>query len=225
MKGPRVARQQRTGQKSGSVSTRRGMLNEERWDEILRAAAEAFSERGYRATRLQDIAERVGLLTGSLYYYIDSKEDLLFAWAQSSLQLGLGATAEDTGTAESDAVTRLCAFIQRQMQLVHRLRGPAWIEQDLASLSVEHRKQVDAMSHDLYRFVRQIIEQGMREGDFDPAVDAGVATTTLFELLRTTGQWAWPGRLSLPEIGDWYARMLVRGLARLDTLERLASLI
>ena len=64
-----------------------GIRNEERWDEILRAAGSEFNDRGYHASRLQDIAARVGLLSGSLYYYIDSKEDLLFSLAESSMQL------------------------------------------------------------------------------------------------------------------------------------------
>ena len=46
---------------------RRGALNEERWEEILIAAAQVFDERGYQATTLKDVASRVGLQTGSLY--------------------------------------------------------------------------------------------------------------------------------------------------------------
>jgi TetR/AcrR family transcriptional regulator, cholesterol catabolism regulator len=41
------------------------------------AAAALFAERGYNATSMQDVADAVGLLKGSLYYYIDSKADLL----------------------------------------------------------------------------------------------------------------------------------------------------
>jgi AcrR family transcriptional regulator len=46
--------------------------------EIIEAAAEIFHRKGYSETSVQDIAEAVGILKGSLYYYIDSKEDLLF---------------------------------------------------------------------------------------------------------------------------------------------------
>src|SRR4051812_25001793 len=46
--------------------------------EVIDAAVEVFFEKGYSAASIQDVADRVGVLKGSLYYYIDSKEDLLF---------------------------------------------------------------------------------------------------------------------------------------------------
>jgi AcrR family transcriptional regulator len=221
-----VPRRRRSAEGLDDLSTRRGTLNETRWEEILDAAAEEFNERGYRAATLRDIACRVGLLTGSLYYYIDSKEDLLFALAKSSLELGLATAVEDEVTANSDAITRLHSFIQRQMQIMGRLRGPAGgMLRELASLSAEHREQIDSMRRQLHAFVRGIIEQGMEDSDFDPAVDVGVATNTLFELLNTTRQWVKQGRLGLSEIGNWYTRMLVRGLVRRESFDRLPSSI
>src|SRR5215467_11567177 len=46
--------------------------------EIITVAARLFKEKGYRATTLEDIAAAVGMLKGSLYYYIRSKEELLY---------------------------------------------------------------------------------------------------------------------------------------------------
>lgn len=50
----------------------------ERWEQITRVATELFRRKGFSSTSMQDISDAVGLLKGSLYYYIDSKEDLLF---------------------------------------------------------------------------------------------------------------------------------------------------
>ena len=47
-----------------------------RQQEVIEAAARVFHEKGYESTSIQDIAEAVGILKGSLYYYIRSKEDL-----------------------------------------------------------------------------------------------------------------------------------------------------
>lgn len=46
--------------------------------DIVATAARLFKEKGYRATTLEDIAAAVGMLKGSLYYYIRSKEELLY---------------------------------------------------------------------------------------------------------------------------------------------------
>ena len=61
----------------------------ERWSEIVDAAGEVFDKKGYAAARIEDIAARVGLLKGSLYYYIDTKEDLLFAIVDGNHSRGL----------------------------------------------------------------------------------------------------------------------------------------
>jgi AcrR family transcriptional regulator len=49
-----------------------------RQDELVQVALEIFAEKGYAATGIQEVADAVGVLKGSLYHYIDSKEDLLF---------------------------------------------------------------------------------------------------------------------------------------------------
>jgi AcrR family transcriptional regulator len=47
--------------------------------QLLDAAARLFRERGYHATSMRDIAKTVGMLSGSIYYHFDSKEEMLVA--------------------------------------------------------------------------------------------------------------------------------------------------
>src|ERR1700730_13654130 len=47
--------------------------------QLLDAAARLFRERGYHATSMRDIAKAVGMLSGSIYYHFDSKEEMLLA--------------------------------------------------------------------------------------------------------------------------------------------------
>ena len=73
----------------------RGTRNEKRWAEVLDAAEQVFLERGYQAASLKEIATRVGMLKGSLYYYIDTKEDLLFEIVRRAHQSGLEFIARE----------------------------------------------------------------------------------------------------------------------------------
>ena len=193
---------------------RRGTLNEQRWLEILSAAAEEFYENGYKAARLQDIGRRVGLLTGSLYYYIDSKEDLLFALVDTAHRKGLAIITEDEASAGSDAPTRLRDFIARhvRLQLESGADVVAVVERDRRHLSAEHRAQVDAMRRKLHRFVAGLVAQGIAEGYFDPAVDPNVVATTLFLTLNSTSDWI-RDLSKLSEVTDWYVRLFLNGLA------------
>jgi AcrR family transcriptional regulator len=58
---------------------------EERPAEIIAAALETFAERGFAATRLDDIAERAGVTRGTLYLYFPSKEDLFKAVVRQAI--------------------------------------------------------------------------------------------------------------------------------------------
>ena len=54
-------------------------LSEERKSQILDAAMETFSKRGFYKARMSDIAESSGLSKGSLYWYFESKDSIILA--------------------------------------------------------------------------------------------------------------------------------------------------
>src|SRR5690606_21138500 len=63
----------RTGASSAQTSIKR----DRRRAEVIDAAAAVFAEKGYHEATTKDIADRIGLLPGSLYYYLESKEAAL----------------------------------------------------------------------------------------------------------------------------------------------------
>src|ERR1700743_2702257 len=65
-------------QRGSSVPEQRGERWHQRRTAIVDAAAKLFAERGYHATGTAELCEAVGLGKGSLYYYVDSKENLLY---------------------------------------------------------------------------------------------------------------------------------------------------
>jgi AcrR family transcriptional regulator len=64
-----------TPESSGRRRPSRQRLNREA--QLLEAATEIFSRKGYAAASIQEIADEIGMLKGSLYHYIGSKEELL----------------------------------------------------------------------------------------------------------------------------------------------------
>ena len=58
---------------------------EARPDEILAAALASFAERGFAATRLEDVAARAGISKGTLYLYFKGKEELFEAVVRATL--------------------------------------------------------------------------------------------------------------------------------------------
>ena len=60
-------------------SSRKPSRSDNRKPEILDTAAKLFSERGYHAVSMRDIAKTTGMLPGSLYYHFSSKDNLLYS--------------------------------------------------------------------------------------------------------------------------------------------------
>ena len=205
---PEEHRPQGDGTRSQRTQTR------ERWHEIVVAAGELFDEKGYASARIEDIAARVGLLKGSLYYYIDSKEDLLFAIVDGSHSRGLATIDEDAPLAASNPPTRLGAFIRRWIRIVSALPGyEAIAERDLRHLSPERRVIVMDKRSRIHRFVREIIEAGIADGSFVGDIEPGLTTNNVFDLLNGISTWFHPARpLSYDELAEHLRRFVLRGL-------------
>jgi AcrR family transcriptional regulator len=193
----------------------RGTLNEARFDEILEAAADVFFEKGYKAATTQEIATRAGLLNkGSLYYYIECKEDLLFALADRAHADSWRDQEEDKILASSDARSRLNAFIERRLvSLSYTDRRQFLIEEQLRSLSSERLAWVMAQRRKFHDLLGEILRQGIAEGCFDPAMDVSVVVNSLLLLMNTTHRWYRPtGRVGTQDMVQWYKTFILRGL-------------
>jgi AcrR family transcriptional regulator len=65
--------------------TRRGRRKDARPSELTAAAVHLFVEKGFAATRLEDVAQRAGVSKGTVYLYFDSKEELFKAVVRSGI--------------------------------------------------------------------------------------------------------------------------------------------
>jgi AcrR family transcriptional regulator len=197
------------------LEPREGTLNEKRWTEILKGAAEVFSEKGYEATTIEDIASRVGLLKGSLYYYMENKADLLFQLVTRALSQHLQALQEDPGITHGDAASRLSHFIDRFMNEleVGDFASLAAVDIDLRFLGVERLAVIADARHQIYLLLKRIVVLGVGEGAFDPKTDPSFATNSILFLINTTQKWHRPrGANSIRQVADWYKRFILAGL-------------
>jgi AcrR family transcriptional regulator len=74
---------------------------EDRPREICKAALEVFSEKGFAASKLDEIARRAGVSKGTLYLYFKDKEDLFRAVVRDTIAPNIGAIATAAATAEA----------------------------------------------------------------------------------------------------------------------------
>ena len=185
-----------------------------RQQEVLEAAARVFHEKGYESTSIQDIAEAVGILKGSLYYYIRSKEDLLYEIIQSAHEEAL-ANVERVAAMEADALTKIRAFVTSHVTFnAENLVRMGVFFHDFRSLSDERRRAI-VEARDVYdETLRGVIRQGQEEETVCPEIDPKMAAMAVMGMLNWIYQWYTPdGRRSAREIADEFADLVVAGVA------------
>lgn len=84
-------------------------------DRILHAAARLFHERGYQGTKVRDIAEAVGILSGSLFYHFRSKDEMLLEIMRETA-LSLCLRAEEVVRRTDDPAGRLQQIIDIELE-------------------------------------------------------------------------------------------------------------
>lgn len=183
-------------------------------EELLAAAVRLFGARGYHATSMQDLAESVGVQRGSLYHYIDAKEDLLWEImerAMTSLRAAVeGATARRGTAAERlrravEAHLRAAAAIPDELTILHV---------ELKSLSGRRRSAMVALRDAYEQLFRGVVEDGVAAGEFR-GVDAKAVSFAILGACNWFTQWYDPrGPMSHGRFAEIFAHLFLRGLDR-----------
>ena len=181
--------------------------------EIRQVAARIFREKGYEGTSIQDIADAVGILKGSLYYYIDSKEDLLYDVIRSAHEKGLADVRSWTDSDDAPSEVLRSAIRTHVTSNLARLEEVGVFFHDFRSLSPERRKDIVA-DRDLYDgLLRDVVVAGQQAGQFDPDADPKLVVMALLGMINWLYQWYSPNGPQTPEeIADTFADVLLRGL-------------
>lgn len=148
---------------------------------ILAAAATLFRERGYEGTSLKLIARAAGLTAPALYWYFDSKADLLVAFLLETADGSYRRISDRIGSA-TDPIEQLALMvaghIESNLDLLDATRAYgeltySW-EQLVKSVGEERTAELTAHQRMHYDRCRDIVEAGQRDGVFDVV---GVAST------------------------------------------------
>ena len=183
--------------------------------EVLRVAAELFAEKGYAAASTTELAERLGIKGGSVYYYIDSKEELLFELVQDVYGLLL-ESLRDVLESDSDPLARLRRLIELHVSGMarHRHRG-ALILNETRSLSPEHQAITAGYEASYEEGLASVITDGQRSGQIDPGLDPKLVTKALLGAGNWVNRWyRESGAWSPEDVSRDFARVFLSGVSR-----------
>jgi AcrR family transcriptional regulator len=182
-------------------------------NEILDAAAQIFSQKGYHGTSMQDIAVAVNLQKASLYHHVSSKQEILF----DLLNRALDILIERVSNAIEGSVSP-----EDKLRLAMRayLETLADYQSLAAILLLEHRSLEPGYQarhfprRDRFEQVwRDLIQEGKEAGVFNCS-DASLSARALLGVMNWTITWfRKDGPLSATEISSQFTDLFIHGLA------------
>jgi AcrR family transcriptional regulator len=144
-------------------------LPDERPTQLIDAALETFSEHGFSAAKLEDIAHRAGVSKGTIYLYFSSKEELFKAVVRHTI--GQQLSDAEAAPAPSSASEALERTLRRRWALAAQPRFDRWYRILMSELP-RHPELLEFYNHEVidrnWAKLQQIIEEGVRSGEFRP---------------------------------------------------------
>lgn len=181
-------------------------------EEILEAAAQIFSQKGFHASSMSDIAQAVNLQKASLYHHVNSKQEILVDLLDRALDLLIermeGVMAQPL---PPDEKLRLAIQTYLEAMLSHR---------ELASVLLLEHRSLEPAYHARHiprrdrfeRLWRVLIQEGMDAGMFC-CVEPGLAVRALLGVMNWSITWYRPeGELSMQAIAQEFGSLFLNGL-------------
>ncbi|ABK74268.1 TetR/AcrR family transcriptional regulator [Mycolicibacterium smegmatis] len=187
-----------------------------RREELLNVAAKLFAARGYHGTRMDDVAEAVGLNKATVYHYYASKSLILYDIYKSAADFTVEALHDDPTSSARETIyhftRRLMVGIANDLEraAVYFQEGP-YIAEWFTEEQVEYIRHSEAQ---VYEHVRDVIDRGIASGEFYDC-DSHVLALGYIGMVLGAYRWLRPhGRRTAKEIAVEFSTALLRGLIR-----------
>jgi len=194
-----------------------------RTEEITAAALESFVERGYAATRLEDVAARAGISKGTLYLYFANKEELFKAVVREALVARLVEFQSQIGKFQGSSADLLRLVFKNWWERIGstRISGiPKLILSEARNFPEIARFYVEEVVRPGRETLAEVIRRGIARGEFrdDIDVEASVhllaAPMLMITLWKNALEPCCDDRIDPVTLLEAHVDMLSRGLAR-----------
>lgn len=191
-----------------------------RREELLRVATKLFAARGYHGTRMDDVAEVVGLNKATVYHYYASKSLILFDIYQQAAEGTLAAVHDDPSWTAREALYQYTVRLLTQIAANPEGAAVYFQEQPYIAewFTEEQVAEVRQKEIQVYEHVHGLLDRGIASGEF---YDCDSHVLALGYIGMTLGAYRWlrpSGRRSATEIAQEFSTALLRGLIRDETV-------
>lgn len=191
-----------------------GRRSDERWQDVLAAAAEVFRRLGYSQARLEDVAQEVGISRATLYYYVGTKEELLVALLEDPIA-AVTASLKKVAAEKIPAEEKLVASLREYLHLLeeHPTLFIFLSENIHKVMSGPEADEIRANADSYGRVLTKIVSEGMKSGEFRDDIRPQVAVLGIIGMFNWMHRWYVPsGKESLSAIGEDFVTMSLAAL-------------
>jgi len=190
---------------------KRAQQRELKRNAVLQTAAQLFNQRGFHATSLDDIAERLNVSKPTVYYYVESKDQILLECVKIALDL-MQAGIDEVRAAGGSAIDQLKACMRIYSSVVTQDFGMCVIRIGEDPLPDPLKKELRGLKAAIDGQFRRLIAEGVAEGSLAPC-DPKMAAFMLAGALSWIGRWYRPdGDLTPDQIADQGIELLLNGV-------------
>jgi AcrR family transcriptional regulator len=181
-------------------------------DQLVRAAAHLFRERGFHGTSVAEIAAAAWITKSSLYHHFASKQALL-AEILTVTASRVTPAVEEIAAADLPATERLRAAARcHVVELIHDQDMVACFVEEGRFLEPEYREAFVAARDRYEQSFRRILHDGIRNGEFRP-VSVSMASLAVLGMCNSVVHWYQPtGHLDIEAVAEQFADLAVRSM-------------
>lgn len=183
---------------------------EERYSQILSCATDLFAEKGFIPTTMDDVAERANITKRTLYRYVESKDDLLFAIHDTFS--GYAWVTETAPKSEAPDTALRRAYEEHVRTVCGHLTEIGVFFDERKHLSSEHGKLVESRRNAWQGHVESIVAEGVRTGVFNDLPPKPVVQLTLGAMTEMYKWYRADGPRSPEELAHDYEKLFMSGV-------------
>lgn len=218
-RGSSMASRSKTGAEAGVGGGKaikpRVIERRNRDEAVLAAAISVMSERGYAATSIQEVADRVGVLKGSLYHYFSSKEELLFRIINESYAESI-AIAEQVAALGLPPIDELAEYLRRScVWYLDNVERANIYFTEARHLTGDRLSQTQQRGRDFEHHVRDLVAEAQAAGEITTTLNPRLVTRFVLGALNEVR--TWPSRsgrspFSRDEMAEAFVRLTLNAL-------------
>lgn len=199
--------------KAKSAALSRIKKYEDRYREVLDAAAAVFADKGYHGASIQDISNQLGIRQASLYYYASSKEELL----EVVCEVGAADFVEFAVLVkDSDASLeeKIASIISKHLESIRRI--PNYVQVFINCrhhLPQSSRRKIGKYAREYESLIEEMLSEGIKTGEFRSDLNSRITTLALLGTCNSVPRWLRSEKkIRVRQIAEQFSEIFLTGI-------------